>query len=121
MPGTRGAALLGCEQYDITEIAGADDLSCPEGIIQESERNAGKIFATRTTFYSTGGSSQCVKAMLLLASRRSASRGVLAARNAHKSFIHGCALLGLEPRWLGRGGAPLPSCRLSAEDVASGG
>ena len=119
MPGHKGRGALGCEQYDITEIAGADDLSCPEGIIQESERNAGKIFATRTTFYSTGGSSQCVKAMLLLASRRSASRVVLAARNAHKSFIHGCALLGLEPRWLGRGGAPLPSCRLSAEDIAS--
>ena len=107
MPGHKGRGPLGCEQVDITEIEGADDLSCPEGIIAASEANAAALFGSRATFYSTGGSSQCVKAMLLLAARRSRSRLVLAARNAHKSFLHACALLGLEPRWLypERGGA----------------
>ena len=107
MPGHKGRGPLGCEQVDITEIEGADDLSCPEGIIAASEANASALFGSRATFYSTGGSSQCVKAMLLLAARRSRSRLVLAARNAHKSFLHACALLGLEPRWLypERGGA----------------
>lgn len=100
MPGHKGRGPLGCEQVDITEIEGADDLSCPEGIIAASEANASALFGSRATFYSTGGSSQCVKAMLLLAARRSRSRLVLAARNAHKSFLHACALLGLEPRWL---------------------
>lgn len=100
MPGHKGRGPLGCESVDITEIEGADDLSCPEGIIAASEANASALFGSRATFYSTGGSSQCVKAMLLLAARRSRSRLVLAARNAHKSFLHACALLGLEPRWL---------------------
>ena len=100
MPGHKGRGPLGCEQVDITEIEGADDLSCPEGIIAASEANASALFGSRATFYSTGGSSQCVKAMLLLAARRYRSRLVLAARNAHKSFLHACALLGLEPRWL---------------------
>ena len=100
MPGHKGRGVLGCEAVDITEIRGADDLSCPEGVIAESERNATALFGSRHTFYSTGGSSQCVKAMLLLAARRSKSRVVLAARNAHKSFIHACALLDLLPEWL---------------------
>ena len=73
----KGRGPLGCEKYDITEISGADDLSCPEGIIAESEKNASALFGTRRTFYSTEGSSQCVKAMLLLAARRSKSRKVL--------------------------------------------
>ena len=66
MPGHKGRGALGCESVDITEIRGADDLSCPEGVIAESERNTTSLFGSGHTFYSTGGSSQCVKAMLLL-------------------------------------------------------
>ena len=68
-------------------------------------------------FDSTGGSSQCIKAMLYLAllhKPAGAAATVLAGRNAHKAFVHGCALLGLEPVWLvaqpaGWPGAPAPS------------
>ncbi len=67
MPGHKGRGELGCEALDITEVAGADDLACPEGIILESEENTTELFGSRHTFYSTGGSSQCVKAMLHLA------------------------------------------------------
>lgn len=119
MPGHKGRGVLGCEAVDITEIRGADDLSCPEGIIAGSERNATALFGSRHTFYSTGGSSQCVKAMLLLAARRSKSRVVLAARNAHKSFIHACALLDLLPEWLypESGAASLCTCPVTPEGV----
>ena len=34
MPGHKGVSFFGFEKYDITEIKGADDLSCPDGIIQ---------------------------------------------------------------------------------------
>ena len=44
MPGHKGRGVLGCEAVDITEIRGADDLSCPEGVIAESERNATALF-----------------------------------------------------------------------------
>ena len=47
MPGHKGTAPLGVPEelkgaymYDITEIAGADDLYDPTGIILKSERNA---------------------------------------------------------------------------------
>lgn len=117
MPGHKGQGPLGCEALDITEVSGADDLSHPEGIILESESNASALFGTRHTFYSAGGSSQCVKAMLhlaLLHRAPNASRTVLAGRNAHKAFLHGCALLDLEPKWLlPEGESPLCACPLS--------
>ena len=59
MPGHKGVSLLGCEQADITEIAGADSLYEAEGIIAESEENASKLFGCRTV-YSAEGSSQCI-------------------------------------------------------------
>lgn len=117
MPGHKGKGPLGCEALDITEVAGADDLSHPEGIILESENNASALFGTRHTFYSAGGSSQCVKAMLHLALLHRApgtSRMVLAGRNAHKAFLHGCALLDLKPKWLlPEGESPMCACPLS--------
>ena len=92
MPGHKGRGELGCEALDITEVPGADDLACPEGVILESEENTTELFGSRHSFYCTGGSSQCVKAMLHLAyiyRPEGATNRVLAARNAHKSFLHG--------------------------------
>ena len=65
MPGHKGASLLGFEAYDITEVAGADSLYEADGIIRESERNASLLFGC-PTYYSTEGSSQCIRAMLYL-------------------------------------------------------
>lgn len=103
MPGHKGTGPLGCEAWDITEVAGADELYGAAGIIAESERNAAALFGSGATFYSTEGSSQCVKAMLYLAlQNRPAGTPpvVLAARNVHKSFVHAAALLDFEPAWL---------------------
>ena len=65
MPGHKGAHILGCEPYDITEIKGADSLYEADGIIRQSEVNAGKLFGCNT-FYSTEGSSLSIRAMLYL-------------------------------------------------------
>ena len=43
MPGHKGQTFLGCENYDITEVAGADALYEADGIIAESEKNAAKL------------------------------------------------------------------------------
>lgn len=40
MPGHKGQHFVGCEAYDITEVAGADSLYEADGIIAESEANA---------------------------------------------------------------------------------
>ena len=115
MPGHKGRGSLGCEALDLTEIPGADSLFEAEGIIAESEATASALFGC-PSFYSTEGSSHCIRAMLLLASRLcrggkgreaapAATAGtkrfrVLAARNCHKSFLSAAALLDLELCWL---------------------
>ena len=116
MPGHKGAGFLGCESFDITEIAGADELYDARGIIAESERNAASLFGAGRTFYSTEGSSQCIRAMLRLAMLRQTGGTplILAARNVHKAFVYGAALLGLEVRWLWPEETDsLCSCRIS--------
>jgi len=121
MPGHKGAPLLGMEKYDITEIPGADSLYEAEGIIAESEQNASTLFGCNT-LYSTEGSSQCIKAMLHLAATYAMAKGkkplIAAGRNAHKAFLNGAALLGLEVMWLypGEGDSYL-SCNITGEEL----
>ena len=103
MPGHKGRAFLGCEPFDITEIAGADSLYEADGIIAESEKNAASLFGTARTLFSTEGSSQCIRAMLhlCLSARKPGTKPVIvAARNVHKAFVFACALLDFEIVWL---------------------
>lgn len=105
MPGHKGEGPLGVEGLDLTEVKGADSLYEAEGIIAESEANAASLFGSRATFYSAGGSSQSVKAMCLLAVRQYnkdhfGKCTILAGRNAHKSFVQACQLIGFDVRWL---------------------
>ena len=108
MPGHKGQAFLGCESIDITEINGADVLSMADGIIKESQDNAAMLFGAGASFYSTEGSSQCIKAMLEAVRcdyvrHTAAGRTrpfILAARNVHKAFVHALALLDIEAEWI---------------------
>ena len=103
MPGHKGRAFLGCEPFDITEIAGADSLYEADGIIAQSEANAARLFGTARTLFSTEGSSQCIRAMLhlCLTARKPGTKPVIvAARNVHKAFVFACALLDFEIVWL---------------------
>ena len=116
MPGHKGFALLGCEALDITEIMGADELYGAEGIIAQSESNASRLFGSQATFYSTEGSSQCIRAMLALAlyNKKNNDRPViLAARNAHKAFILAAAMLDIDIRWLWPEDESFSLCRCS--------
>ena len=103
MPGHKGQGPLGVEQLDITEIDGADSLYEAGGIIRRSEENAAALFGCRT-FYSTEGSSQCIRAMLYLARMYAVQSGrkplIAAQRNVHKTFLSAAALLDLEVQWL---------------------
>lgn len=101
MPGHKGKGPLGIEYADITEVKGADVLSEAKGIIGESEKNASRLFMSGATYYSTEGSSLCVKAMLAAAlSANGKSRRIIAARNVHKSFVYGAALLDIDVEWI---------------------
>ena len=100
MPGHKGVPFLGCENRDITEICGADELYEAEGIIAASEKNANALFGFGRTIYGTEGSSQCIRTMLFLALQERKNRTerpvILAARNAHKAFLYSCALLDVD-------------------------
>lgn len=104
MPGHKGNAVLGCEKFDITEIDGADVLYSGEGIIAESQKNAAELFDSKTTIYSTEGSSLCIRAMLYLIKCYALQFGkkplVAAGRNAHKTFLTAAALLDIDVDWL---------------------
>lgn len=103
MPGHKGVSRLGVEHLDITEITGADSLYETCGIIKESENNASDLFGAHT-LYSTEGSSLSIRAMLAAVARYSKETGgsqtILAARNVHKSFVYGAALVGLDVEWI---------------------
>jgi len=103
MPGHKGRGSLGVEALDITEISGADSLYEASGIIAESEANASALFGC-PTWYSTEGSSQCIRAMVHLALLHAKKQGkrplLLAGRNAHKTFLSAAALLDAQVEWL---------------------
>lgn len=124
MPGHKGKGGLGCEQWDITEIEGADALYEADGIIRQSCENASTLFGSATTLYSTEGSSQCIRAMLYLAitSGRHCGRPVVvAARNVHKAFVYAAALLDFDVVWLypQQGVNSICSCPITAEQLES--
>jgi len=121
MPGHKGNAFLGCESGDITEISGADSLYEADGIIKMSEENASSLFGV-PTFYSTEGSSHCLRAMMLLVKSYAENNGrsslVWAARNAHKAFISACTLNDLETEWLyGKEENSILSCKIDAKEL----
>lgn len=124
MPGHKGEKFLGAENLDITEIDGADSLYEASGIIRQSEKNAGKLFGC-DTFYSTEGSSHCIRAMLYLAvthgtqCRKSGARPlIIAGRNAHKTFLSVAALLDFDVLWLyPKQNESYLSCQISAAEL----
>jgi len=119
MPGHKGQGSPSAP-YDITEIDGADSLYEADGIIAESEQNAGSLFGCHT-FYSTEGSSLAIRAMLYLAALDAKSKGqaprIVAGRNAHKVFLSAVALLELAVTWLAPKGSSYLSCPITADDV----
>ena len=120
MPAHKGKPLLGIEGMDITEISGADSLYFPSGIIKESEENASALFDSET-FYSTEGSSHCIRAMLYLAYLYSREHSlaplVLAARNIHKSFVSAVFATGMEVDFLSSVNDSYLSSLVTAEDI----
>ncbi len=102
MPGHKGNGNILSD--DITEIDGADVLYSPSGIIKESEKIASEIFCSKATYFSTEGSSLCIRAAVWLVKAYAAEKGeplkLLALRNVHSSFVSACALCDVEPVWV---------------------
>lgn len=124
MPGHKGRAFIGSEEYDITEVEGADVLYSADGVLKDSMENASDIFGTKKTLYSTEGSSLSIRAMVYLIKLYALSQGrkpkIAAFRNAHKTFITACALTGVEIEWLyGKENKGITCCSISTDEVKS--
>lgn len=120
MPGHKGKGFFGFEHLDITEIKGADALFECDSIIKESEENASAIFNSHT-YYSTEGSSLCIRAMLYLCLLYAKAKGknplILSARNVHKTFVSAVALTGLDVEWFYGDDDSYLSCRICADTL----
>lgn len=79
---------------DITEIFGFDNLHHAEGILQECQEKAAKLYGADETYYLINGST----AGILTAISACTSMGgkILMARNSHKAAYHGVFLRNLE-------------------------
>ncbi len=122
MPAHKGREMLGCEKLDITEITGADVLYSANGIIDESENNASKLFGSAHSYYSTQGSTLAICAMLCIIAKCNTdnTKHILAARNVHKSFVNACSLLDFDVDWIyAENFSHICSCDITAEDIES--
>ncbi|MBP3761340.1 MAG: aminotransferase class I/II-fold pyridoxal phosphate-dependent enzyme [Ruminococcus sp.] len=100
MPGHKGKFryLENICNIDITEIKGADSLFEADGIILQSEKNMSDLYGTAASFYSAGGSTLCIQAML--AAMKFENRKIIAVRNVHRAFLNAAALLDIDVIWL---------------------
>ena len=81
-----------------TALAAGPALSLIHISLEAAEIQAARAFGASQTFFSGGGCTLCIQAMLLLGA--GAGGRVLMARNAHRSALHAAALLGLDVTWL---------------------
>lgn len=124
MPGHKGRAdclaplgeMLG---FDVTELPGTGSLFDAEGPTLLAEQAATRAFGSAGTFFSAGGCTLCIQAMLRLAAPSGGK--IIMGRTIHRSAIHAMALLDLTPIWVwnrqdaGRGLAG----RIAPQDVAA--
>ena len=117
-PGHKSAKFFpeGFLDLDLTELPDTDALFESSGIIREAERKLARLFGSGASLISAGGCTLAIQAMLRIASSR--GRKVLIGRNAHRSAVNTCALLGLDPVWImPRSEVPFFTGTVRPEDV----
>ncbi|RSK25461.1 aminotransferase class I/II-fold pyridoxal phosphate-dependent enzyme [Bacillus sp. HMF5848] len=82
-------------KYDVTELAGLDDLHAPTGCIAKAESLASDYYGSEKTFFLVNGSTVGNLAMILAHCNENDT--VLVQRNCHKSVFHGLQLAGVDP------------------------
>lgn len=100
MPGHKGASISPFGElmaYDVTEVEGTDSLFEDDGPLKELEEIFTRLYDTKGTVMSAGGSTLCIQAMLRMVAKKEGR--ILAGRNIHAAAVNAMALLGLEPVW----------------------
>ncbi|SDY06563.1 aminotransferase class I/II-fold pyridoxal phosphate-dependent enzyme [Eubacterium barkeri] len=92
MPGHKGRGLSGIvlPKMDITEVAGADNLHHPQGVIAALQEKMMADYKTRASWPLVGGSTLGIQAALLALAQEGDQ--ILVPTNAHRSVYGGLAL-----------------------------
>lgn len=100
MPGhkRRNFDFINPYQIDITEVEGFDNLHHAEGILQEAENRAAKVFKAKRTFYLINGSTCGLLSAVSAATKK--GNKILMARNCHKAVYHAAYLRTLQTEYL---------------------
>ena len=100
MPGHKRREIVPHLPYgmDITEIDGFDNLHDAEGILQEAQMRAAKLYGAQESFYLVNGSTCGLLASISAALPRGGR--ILVARNCHKAVYHGISLWNLKADYL---------------------
>lgn len=85
-------------KWDLTEIAGLDDLHSPEGVILEAQQLLADLYKTRKSYFLVNGTTVGNLAMILANCRE--GDYVLVQRNCHKSILNGLMLAKVRPIFL---------------------
>lgn len=92
-PGFFGGEML---KYDITELPGADNLLTPNGVINESQNLHANYIRAGAAYYTTGGSTACILAMLSLFR----GKKVIFPRGIHLCAANAIFMFGIKPIFL---------------------
>ncbi len=87
-------------KYDITEIAGFDDLHQPEGILGDAMKKAASLWKSGSCFFLVNGSTCGVLAAVGAASKLCGSGKIIMARNCHRSVYNAAELNDLIPIYI---------------------
>ena len=83
---------------DITEIEGFDNLHVPEGMLQDAQDRAARLWGSDAAFFLVNGSTSGLLAGIYATVQP--GEKILVARNCHKAVYHAIELLGLLPVYL---------------------
>ncbi|MBD2364574.1 aminotransferase class I/II-fold pyridoxal phosphate-dependent enzyme [Anabaena minutissima FACHB-250] len=91
------ADLLGRDVFgvDLTELADLDNLSAPQGVIQQAQQLAAEAFGASQTWFLINGSTCGIEAAILATC--SVGDKIILPRNVHSSAIAGLILSGAMP------------------------
>ncbi|MGI5979610.1 MAG: aminotransferase class I/II-fold pyridoxal phosphate-dependent enzyme [Oscillospiraceae bacterium] len=87
-------------RYDVTEIAGFDDLHAPHDVLLDAMERAARLWGSDRCFFLVNGSTCGVLAAIAAAAKNSGSGRIIMARNCHKSVYNAVELCGLAPIYL---------------------
>ena len=91
-------------ELDITEIAGADDLHAPSGVLSRTLERAARLYGAKRAFLSVNGGTGAVLAAFYACVGRGGS--VLIGRGCHRSAAGAAELLGARADYLPQPSAP---------------